>query len=144
MLLRYESVIAPALDNNRVVVCDRYFYTSFARDTVRGVDETILEKIYQDLREPDAVFHCICPLATALKRLNKEKGLSYYGSGMDLGLDSNPEDNYRKYGRRLDIVYRARLPKLKGYHRLDTSRTIKEIAKEVREVLSDKHGLARY
>jgi len=69
---------------------------------------------------------------------------SVYGSGMDLGLDSNPEDNYRKYGRRLDVVYRARLPKLKGYHRLDTSRTIKEIAKEVREVLSDKHGLARY
>ena len=85
LIARYEQEILPALHKNKIVVMDRYYYTSFVRDELRGVDGALLKLIYKDFREPDVVFHCVLPIRLSYERVLKEKGhFSYYSSGMDL------------------------------------------------------------
>ncbi len=55
---------------------------------MRGVDTTVHDKLYKGFREPDLVFHCVCPIEVAFSRLINDKGMSYYGSGMDLHLSN--------------------------------------------------------
>jgi dTMP kinase len=108
--LRYENEILPALNDNKIVVCDRYIYTSMARDKARGINIEIMNEIYKGFREPDILFHCVLPIHTAFSRMIKEKGLTYYGTGMDLNLADNKEDNYVKYGNPLGEYYKQILP----------------------------------
>lgn len=138
MVLRYEQDILPALEANKIVVSDRYIYTSMARDEVRGVDINILKKVYADFRKPDILFHCSLPIHKAHARIIKEKGLSYYGSGMDLSLADNKTDNYVKYCQLIDRVYRKILPTASGYKRLDMDRSVDEIAETVKKTVDGK------
>jgi dTMP kinase len=144
LIHRYEQIILPALDKNRVVIADRYVYTSSARDKVRGVDLEILKNIYQGLREPDILFHCVVPIHIAFTRMLREKGLSYYGTGSDLNLADSREENYVKYENMLNKAYCEILPSISSYHKLNMNRTKKEIFKDVLNVLSSKFGIGKY
>jgi thymidylate kinase len=144
MVLRYENEILPALNDNKIVICDRYIYTSMARDKARGVNIEIMNEIYKGFREPDLLFHFALPIHTAFTRMIKEKGLSYYGTGMDLNLADNKEENYVKYGNLLDKYYKQILPMVSSYHKIMTNRDIQTIAQEVREIISKKTGIGRY
>ena len=144
MVLRYENEILPALNENKIVICDRYIYTSMARDKARGVNIEIMNEIYKGFREPDILFHFTLPIHTAFTRMIKEKGLSYYGTGMDLNLADNKEENYVKYGNLLDKYYKQILPMVSSYHKIMTNRDIQTIAQEVREIISKKTGIGRY
>lgn len=144
MIVRYENEIVPALNANKVVVSDRYIYTSMARDAARGVDTDILDKIYADIRQPDILFHCVLPIHRAFARLVKEKDLSYYGVGMDLNLADNMEDSYIKYENLVDKSYRKILPKVSSYIRVDMGKSIEEIAQEVQKAVKEKTGIGKY
>jgi dTMP kinase len=144
MVVRYENEIVPALNANKIVVSDRYIYTSMARDSARGVDTGILEKIYADIRQPDILFHCVLPIHRAFHRLVKEKDLTYYGVGMDLNLADNMEDSYIKYENLVDKAYRRILPKVTSYVKLDMGKSIEEIALEVERVVKEKTGIGKY
>jgi dTMP kinase len=144
MIVRYENEIVPALNANKVVVSDRYIYTSMARDAARGVDTDILDKIYADIRQPDILFHCVLPIHRAFARLVKEKDLSYYGVGMDLNLADNMEDSYIKYENLVDKSYRKILPKVSSYVRVDMGKSIEEIAQEVQKHVKEKTGIGKY
>src|ERR1700686_5524341 len=50
---RYERQILPLLKAGYLVLCDRYIYTAFARDAVRGCDRTWLRNMYGFARRPD-------------------------------------------------------------------------------------------
>lgn len=144
MVLRYENEILPALNDNKIVVCDRYIYTSMARDKARGINIEIMNEIYKGFREPDILFHCVLPIHTAFSRMIKEKGLTYYGTGMDLNLADNKEDNYVKYGNLLDKYYKQILPMVSSYHKIMTNRDIQTIAQEIREIIKKQTGIGRY
>lgn len=144
MLFRYEQDILPALAKDKIVVADRYIYTSLVRDGARDVQTDILEKIYKGMREPDLVFHCVVPPEIALARLMKEKGLSYYGTGMDLGLAKSREESYLKYAKIMDKSYKELLTGLKFVHRLDMLNTVDEISKKVRKELTERFGIGKY
>lgn len=138
---RYETVIAPALQEGRTVLCDRYLYTSLVRDSLRGVDESALLALYRGLRVPDVVFHCVVPPEVAYARLTERQGsLNYYAAGMDLKLSEDMDESCRRYLELMDAAYRRILPPLlKGaYHRLNTGRLISEIAADVQRVVGDK------
>lgn len=144
MIARYEWDIEPALRENRVVVCDRYYYTSLVRDEARDVDVSILESVYNGLRTPDILFHCSVPIHTAFTRLIKEKGLTYYGTGMDLNLADSKEENYVKYESILDKLYNKILPKVPTYYKLDMSKSIEQIGEKVKSVMASKFGIGKY
>src|SRR5512135_2204950 len=43
---RYERHLVPLLRAGFLVLCDRYIFTAFARDTVRGCDRAWLRRMY--------------------------------------------------------------------------------------------------
>ncbi|HEX9816353.1 MAG TPA: thymidylate kinase, partial [Candidatus Thermoplasmatota archaeon] len=66
---RYERQILPMLRAGYIVLCDRYMYTAFARDLVRGCDPSWVWKMYSYARPPDLTFYFRVPLQTALRRI---------------------------------------------------------------------------
>ena len=52
---RYERQILPMLKGGYIVLCDRYVFTSFARDRVRGCDPQWLQELYSFAVKPDKV-----------------------------------------------------------------------------------------
>ena len=86
---RLENTIIPALNAGFVVLMDRYKYTAFARDVVRGLDFEWVEKLYDFAPEPDLVFYLYMPVDVLLKRVIGTTGLDYWESGRDIGLSSD-------------------------------------------------------
>ena len=141
MVERYEQVVLPALNEGKVAVCDRYFYTSLVRDSLRGIDEASLQGLYRSLQTPDLVFHCIVPVDDALSRLTERQAdLGYYAAGLDMRLSEDAHESCRRYLALMDKAYRRILPGLAGpaYCALDTSRLITEIAFNVRAAVGER------
>ena len=86
---RLENTIIPALNAGFVVLMDRYKYTAFARDVVRGLDFEWVEKLYDVAPEPDLVFYRDMHVDVLLKRVIGTTGLDYWESGRDIGLSSD-------------------------------------------------------
>ena len=53
---RYERQLVPLLRAGYLVLCDRYIFTAFARDTVRGCSPQWVRGIYHFAAQPDLVF----------------------------------------------------------------------------------------
>ena len=138
---RYENIVLPALKKSKVVICDRYYYTSYVRDSLRGVNDAILDYIYEDWRKPDVVFYCKVPIRTAVERLLREKGVYYYSAGRDIGYKGSKEECAMQYEQDMEKVYKRVLAKEPSVIEVDTERTIKEIAEEIKKVLKHKFEL---
>src|SRR5271154_3972480 len=59
---RLHNLILPALRAGLTVIADRYYYTAFARDVVRGADPAWVRKLYGFAVEPDLIFYLKMPL----------------------------------------------------------------------------------
>ena len=93
---RYERQILPLLSAGYIVLADRYIYTAFARDVVRGCDPQWVRNMYGFAVEPDITFFFQLPLETALGRiLDGRPTLKYHEAGMDLGLSDDPRGQRR-------------------------------------------------
>lgn len=93
---RYERQIMPLLRAGYVVLADRYIYTAFARDAVRGCDPGWLRELYSFARPPDITFYFDVPLETALDRILRGRPeLKYHEAGMDLGLSEDPYESFK-------------------------------------------------
>jgi dTMP kinase len=101
---RMEHNIIPLLKAGAVVLCDRYIYTAFARDVVRGMDAKWVRELYAFAVKPTVAFYFRVSLDVALKRLHAGRnGFKYYEAGMDLNLSENPDESFRIFqGRILD------------------------------------------
>lgn len=95
---RYERQILPLLRAGYIVLCDRYVFTAFARDGVRGCDPQWLRSMYSFVRLPDITFYFKTPLDVALQRiLSGRPELKFHEAGMDLGLDDDIEESFKKF-----------------------------------------------
>jgi dTMP kinase len=82
----------------RVVLCDRYIYTAFARDVARGMDREWVRELYGFAVKPTVAFYFRVPLETAIGRLMDGRDeLKYYEAGMDLDLSDDPEESFRLF-----------------------------------------------
>jgi dTMP kinase len=105
---RYERQILPLLNGGYIVLADRYVYTAFARDSVRGCDREWLRKLYRFARKPDITYFFEVPLDVALNRiLEGRPTLKYHEAGMDMNFSKDPYESfkifqgkiYEEYGR---------------------------------------------
>lgn len=94
---RLENSIIPALDSGFVVLLDRYTYTAFARDVVRGLDIDWVKKLYNYAPKPDLVFYLDMPIDILLKRVIGTTGLDYWESGRDIGLSTDFYESFKIY-----------------------------------------------
>src|SRR4029077_11301862 len=95
---RVEREIVPSLKAGAIVLADRYVYTAFARDVVRGVDPNWVRSLYRFAVVPTQAFYFRVPLEVALRRiLSGRPKLKFYEAGMDLGLHSDIQESYRMF-----------------------------------------------
>jgi dTMP kinase len=92
---RMERQMLPALKAGAIVLADRYQYTAFARDVVRGVHPQWVRKIYAFAVTPTVPFYFRVPLQESIKRIMVGRPqLKYYEAGLDLGLSSDPVKSF--------------------------------------------------
>lgn len=103
---RIYAEIMPALQAGAIVLADRYIYTAFARDAVRGVDRDWLRELYSFAVQPTMAFYFDVPLQESLKRiLTGRPALKYYEAGLDLGLSDDPYESFRLFQGRIREEY---------------------------------------
>ena len=105
---RYERNIFPLLRANYVVLADRYIYTAFARDVVRGCSPEWVRNVYSLAVKPDIAFYFKVPVEVSFDRIVKNRPkLKYYEAGMDLNLSNDPYESYRIFQGRIIDEYES-------------------------------------
>jgi len=108
---RIERNIIALLKTGAVVLCDRYIYTAFARDGVRGMNPQWLRELYSFAVKPTIAFYFRVPLEVAMNRiLTGRNGIKYYEAGMDLELSDDPEESFRLFQGRILEEYEQMVP----------------------------------
>jgi dTMP kinase len=130
---RYERNILPLLEAGYFVLADRYVFTAYARDIVRGCHPAWVRKIYSYATKPDLTFYFRVPVDVAVSRiLAGRPKLKYYEAGMDMNLSNDPYESYRIFQGRIVEQYES-MVESGGLVAVDANRGIEEQQVEVRE-----------
>ena len=130
----YQQIL-PALRGGAVVLADRYVYTAFARDAVRGVDREWLRELYSFAVQPSLAFYFDVPLAEAITRIRGGRAqLKYYEAGLDLGLASDPEESFARFQGLIRKEYEQLVEEF-GLIRMDATQTLIRQQRLMREIV---------
>jgi dTMP kinase len=141
---RYERQVVPLLHAGYIVLADRYIYTAFARDAVRGCDREWIRKLYSYARHPDITFFFNVPLTIALERiLDGRPQLKYHEAGMDLGFSTDPYESFKIFQGRIYEEY-LRMAEEFEFMTVDGSQPPDQQQQFVRGLLQDRIDLPRY
>ncbi len=123
---RYERNISPLLRAGHFVLADRYVYTAFARDIVRGCNQEWVKKVYDFAIKPDVAFYFRVPVDIAVDRiLIGRPKLKYYEAGMDMNLSNDQYESYRIFQGRIIEQYDS-LAESEGFTVVDGTLNIEE------------------
>src|SRR5579863_3328825 len=137
---RYERNISPLLRAGYFVLADRFVYTAFARDIVRGCNPAWVKKVYDFAVKPDVAFYFKVPVDIAVDRiLVGRPKLKYYEAGMDLNLSNDPYESYRIFQGRIVEQYES-MVESEGLVAIDANRGIEEQQVEVRQRVTKLFG----
>ena len=139
---RIEREIIPSLKAGAIVLADRYVYTAFARDVTRGVDPAWVRSLYRFAVVPTRAFYFRTPLDVALRRiLSGRPKLKFYEAGMDLGLDLDVQESYRKFQARILAQYESLIGEF-GLSVMDATLPVEVQQRQLRrQIMPDIKGL---
>lgn len=142
---RLNRVIVPALKAGFVVIADRYYYTAFARDVVRGADAVWVRKLYGFAPKPDLVFYLRMPIDDLLKRIITSRGgLDFYESGRDIGMSTDLYQSFKLYQSKIVHEY-ERMAEEYQFKVIEAAAHPQHVQKllraELRHLLSDNETL---
>ena len=141
---RYERQLVPLLRAGYLVLCDRYIFTAFARDTVRGCPMEWVRGIYSFAALPDVVFFFRTDLQVSLKRiLDGRPQLKFFEAGMDMGWSKDPYESFRIFQSRILEAYLAMSPEFK-FLEVNANKPIEVQQKLVRELVSKQLDLRQF
>src|SRR5919107_5515025 len=133
---RYEKNIFPLLRAGYIVLADRYIYTAYARDIVRGCDKGWVENIYRYAIKPDLIFYFQVPIETAVNRIiTSRPKLKYYEAGMDLKISKDEYESYKIFQGRIIDEYESMINP-KNFIVIDATMDIEEQQAQVRKHVS--------
>jgi dTMP kinase len=136
---RTEHHIIPPLKAGAVVLADRYIYTAFARDVVRGVHPEWVRGLYGFAVKPTVAFYFRTPLDIAMKRiLGGRDAIKYYEAGMDLHLseDDDIEESFRIFQGRIVEEYEKMVDEF-GLVVIDATLSIEEQQAQMRQIVTE-------
>jgi len=134
---RTENDIIPPMKAGAVVLADRYVYTAFARDVVRGVSPQWVRELYAFAVKPTVAFYFRTPLDVAMKRiLGGRDAIKYYEAGMDLGLSDDIEESFRLFQGHIVEEYEKMVDEF-NLVAIDATRSIEEQQADVRRLVSE-------
>ncbi len=129
--------ILPPLKAGMIVLADRYAYTAFARDAVRGVSRTWVRKLYNFAVRPDMAFYFKVPIDVAIDRLlgGTRGQFKYYEAGMDMNLSQDVTESFRLFQSRILEEYDKIVPEY-GLITMDATQEIEDQQNVMRELVS--------
>lgn len=141
---RYERQLLPLLRAGYVVLCDRYIFTAFARDVVRGVPPDWVRGVYSYAAMPDLTFFFKARLEVSLTRiLDNRPVLKFHEAGMDLNLSPDPYESFRLFQGRIFEQYLAMSTEFQ-FVIIDANERIEVQQDVVRRLVASKIRLADY
>src|SRR5436305_4429164 len=141
---RYERQLLPLLRAGYIVLCDRYVFTAFARDTVRGCPPKWVRGIYNFAALPDLTFFFKADLEVSLHRiLDGRPELKYFEAGMDLRLSADPYESFRIFQGRILEQYLAMSTEFK-FLVIDANQLVEAQQATVRELVTQRLDLASF
>lgn len=137
---RLETFILPMMKAGAVVCADRYAFTAFARDVVRGVHRDWVRNLYRFAIQPSLAFYFRVPLEVALGRiLGGRATIKYYEAGMDLHLSRDIEESFKIFQGRILREYDNMAEEM-GFHIIDASGSIEQQQKQMRDIVIREIG----
>ncbi|HRX86296.1 MAG TPA: thymidylate kinase [Phycisphaerae bacterium] len=95
---RLITNILPPLKAGMIVLADRYVFTGYARDVVRGCSREWVRRSYSFAPRPDIAFYFRVPTDVALKRITMARPkLKSFEAGMDLHLHPDPFESFKLF-----------------------------------------------
>jgi dTMP kinase len=141
---RYERQLVPLLRAGYLVLCDRYIFTAFARDTVRGCLPEWVRGNYSFAALPDLVFFFNAKLEVSLQRiLDGRPELKYFEAGMDLNLSHDPYESFRIFQGRLLEQYLAMSTEFK-FLVIDANQAVETQQSLVRQLVASRIDLSPF
>src|SRR5512138_358310 len=132
---RYERQLVPLLRAGYVVLCDRYIFTAYARDVVRGCRPEWVRGLYNFAALPDLTFFFRADLEVSLQRiLEGRPQLKYFEAGMDLRLSADPYESFRIFQGRMLEQYLAMSTEF-NFLLIDANQPIEAQQSVVRELI---------
>jgi dTMP kinase len=133
---RMERQMLPALKAGAIVLADRYAYTAFARDVIRGVHAQWVRKLYAFAVWPTVAFYFRVPLEESLKRIASGRPtLKYYEAGMDLGLSTDPYESFKLFQQGIIQEYEKMVDEF-GLTVVDATLPLTEQQEQIREIVA--------
>jgi dTMP kinase len=134
---RLTHLIIPPLKAGMIVLADRYVYTAFARDVVRGVHNEWVRNLYGFATKPDLAIYFKVPIDISLKRiLNGRISLKFHEAGMDLGLSDDPVESFRLFQSKVLDEY-DKIAKEYKLVVIDATKPIQQQQAQVRELAKE-------
>lgn len=141
---RYERHLLPLLRAGYVVLCDRYIYTAFARDVVRGCPPQWVRGVYNFAALPDITFFFKADLEVSLNRiLEGRPKLKFFEAGMDLRLSPDPYESFRIFQGRILEQYLAMSTEF-NFIVIDANQRVEAQQGVVRQLVQERIDLSRY
>jgi dTMP kinase len=141
---RYERHLVPLLRAGYLVLCDRYVFTAYARDVVRGCPPEWVRGIYSFAALPDFTFFFKSNLEVSLQRiLDGRPQLKYFEAGMDLRLSTDPYESFRIFQGRILEQYLAMSTEF-NFLVIDANQAVEVQQNVVRELITNSVDLAQF
>jgi len=135
---RLNYQIIPPLKAGMTVLADRYAYTAFARDRVRGVHPQWVRNLYSFAIKPDLSFYFRVPIEVAVERLlSGRSSLKFHEAGMDV-MEGNKDivESFRIFQSRIVQEYEKMVDEF-GLTVIDATLDIHQQQEIVREKVED-------
>src|ERR1700744_6541141 len=141
---RYERHLVPLLRAGYVVLCDRYIFTAFARDVVRGCPPEWVRGLYSFAAQPDMTLFFKTDLEVSLNRiLEGRPKLKFFEAGMDLRLSTDPYESFRIFQGRILEQYVAMSDEFK-FVVMDANENVEKQQCIFRKLVSEKIELRKF
>jgi len=141
---RYERHLLPLVRAGYLVLCDRYIFTAYARDVVRGCPPEWVRGVYNFAAHPDLTFFFKADLEVSLQRiLDGRPQLKYFEAGMDLRLSTDPYESFRMFQGRMLEQYLAMSTEF-NFLVMDANQLVETQQTTVRELVSQRVDLAGF
>lgn len=141
---RYERQLVPLLRAGYIVLCDRYIFTAYVRDVVRGCSPRWVRGVYNFAALPDLTFFFKAELETSLHRiLSGRPELKWFEAGMDLHLSNDRYESFRIFQGRMLERYLAMTEEFK-FITVDANQPIEVQQSFVRDIVATRLDLSQF
>ena len=129
--------ILPPLKAGMIVLADRYVYTAFARDVVRGCDRDWVRAVFDFAPRPDRAFYFKVPIDVSIQRITAGRvKMKDYEAGMDLNLADDHVSSFRIFQGRILDEY-AKIRDDYGLSEIDATQSIGEQQRLMRLMIDE-------